>query len=202
MLESIEADAGCEPFLMPVAWEQLKLFDYPQIVARPMDFNTLKKNLNDGKFATYEEFLSDLQLIWDNCKLYNMQGSEIYRLAERMEKMTRRELQKFKSQYGLNGLTLPNSAPQRTAVPARSSKRSNNQRTTAEKDSIVDAQKLIKGGEPGQDPNAQIDEVTKDMKLEFCAKVKKLSNKGLTSLVNKVKELKAATIQDLPEDKI
>lgn len=60
MLESIEADAGCEPFLMPVAWEQLKLFDYPQIVARPMDFNTLKKNLNDGKFATYEEFLSDL----------------------------------------------------------------------------------------------------------------------------------------------
>ena len=57
-----------------------------------MDFSTLKKNLNDGKFITYEEFLADLQLIWDNCKLYNMIGSEIYKLAERMEKMTRREL--------------------------------------------------------------------------------------------------------------
>ncbi len=62
-----------------------------------MDFNTLKTNLLDGKFTTYEEFLSDLQLIWDNCKLYNMIGSEIYKLAERMEKMSRREIQKFKS---------------------------------------------------------------------------------------------------------
>ena len=57
-----------------------------------MDFNTLKTNLLDGKFTTYEDFLSDLQLIWDNCKLYNMIGSEIYKLAERMEKMSRREI--------------------------------------------------------------------------------------------------------------
>jgi hypothetical protein len=62
-----------------------------------MDFNTLRTNLLDGKFTTYEDFLSDLQLIWDNCKLYNMIGSEIYKLAERMEKMSRREIQKFKS---------------------------------------------------------------------------------------------------------
>ena len=57
-----------------------------------MDFNTLKTTLLDGKFTTYEDFLSDLQLIWDNCKLYNMIGSEIYKLAERMEKMSRREI--------------------------------------------------------------------------------------------------------------
>lgn len=57
-----------------------------------MDFNTLRDNLLQGKFLYYEEFLADLQLIWDNCKLYNMMGSEIYKLAERMEKTTRREL--------------------------------------------------------------------------------------------------------------
>ena len=56
-----------------------------------MDFDTLKKNLMEGKFASYEEFFNELQLIWDNCKLYNMAGSEIHKLAERMEKMTRRE---------------------------------------------------------------------------------------------------------------
>ena len=72
-----------------------------------MDFSTLKTNLLEGKFTTYEDFLGDLQLIWDNCKLYNMAGSEIYKLAERQEKMTRRELQKFKSQYGLTTLNLP-----------------------------------------------------------------------------------------------
>ena len=105
LLENIEADQCCDPFLLPVDWEALKLYDYPKVVTRPMDFSTLKKNLKDGKFSTYEEFLADLQLIWDNCKLYNMVGSEIYKLAERMEKMSRREIQKFKSQYGLHGLT-------------------------------------------------------------------------------------------------
>ena len=97
LLENIEADPGCDPFLLPVEWEALGLFDYPKVVTKPMDFSTLKKNLNDAKFKIYEEFLADLQLIWDNCKLYNMIGSEIYKLAERMEKMTRREIQKFKS---------------------------------------------------------------------------------------------------------
>lgn len=34
------------------------------------------------------------------------------------------------------------------------------------------------------------EEVTRELKLEFCAKVKKLSNKGLSSLVQKIKELR------------
>ncbi len=88
-----------------------------------MDFNTLKTNLLDGKFTTYEDFLSDLQLIWDNCKLYNMIGSEIYKLAERMEKMSRREIQKFKSQYGMHTLTIPVSNLNKQIHPNRSTKR-------------------------------------------------------------------------------
>ena len=105
LIESIEADPNCEPFLVPVEWQckffiilnhllflVLGLLDYPTIIKRPMDFDTLKKALLSNKFSTYEEFFADVQLIWDNCKLYNMIGSEIYKLAERMEKMTRREL--------------------------------------------------------------------------------------------------------------
>jgi hypothetical protein len=45
---------------MPVEWEQLELLDYPEIVKRPMDFNTLKNNLLSGMFLTYEDFLADL----------------------------------------------------------------------------------------------------------------------------------------------
>jgi hypothetical protein len=91
-----------------------------------MDFDTLKKNLLAAKFSTYEEFLLDLQLIWDNCKLYNRAGSEIFKLCERMEKMTRREIQKFKSAHGLNGLVIPNSGATRPQPPSRASKRSVN----------------------------------------------------------------------------
>jgi hypothetical protein len=119
---------------MPVDWENLQLYDYPKIVQRPMDFNTLKNNLMDGKFSTYEEFLSDLQLIWDNCKLYNMIGSEIYKLAERMEKMSRREIQKFKSQYGMHTLTIPNSNLNKQVIPNRPSKKTVSHKNPVEKE--------------------------------------------------------------------
>ncbi len=45
----------------------------------------------------------------------------------------------------------------------------------------------------GNYPETQIDsnEVTREMKIEFVGRIKKLSNAGLTSLVEKVKEVKA-----------
>lgn len=74
-----------------------------------MDFATVKvllsfqiltfkqKNLEKGKFQTYDEVFAEIQLIWDNCKLYNLAGSDIYKLAEYMEKFTKRTIQKFRA---------------------------------------------------------------------------------------------------------
>jgi len=45
-------------------------------------------------------------------------------------------------------------------------------------------------------------EVTREMKLDFVVKIKKLTNQGLTSLVNKIKDVKAQSITDLPDEKI
>ena len=75
LLENVGMDPNCEPFLTPVEWErkyysisfshtslvllELGLLDYPKIVQRPMDFDTLKKHLLDAKFATIEDFLAD-----------------------------------------------------------------------------------------------------------------------------------------------
>ena len=42
-----------------------------------MDLGTVKKNLKNGKYKFVEEALNDLQCIWDNCKLYNAEGSVI-----------------------------------------------------------------------------------------------------------------------------
>jgi hypothetical protein len=102
LLKSIEDDPGAEPFLEPVAWQgkhalitymliELGLHDYPEIVKRPMDFSTIKKSLQKGgKYETYEDLFADVQLIWDNCKTYNIAGSDIYKLAEYMEKLAKR----------------------------------------------------------------------------------------------------------------
>ena len=38
----------------------------------------------------------DLNLIWSNCKLYNVSGSEIYRLAESMERKCKKHLRDLK----------------------------------------------------------------------------------------------------------
>jgi bromodomain-containing factor 1 len=78
---------------------ELGLLDYPDIVKRPMDFSTIKKALlKGGKYVTFEDVFNDVQLIWDNCKTYNMAGSEIYKLAEYMEKLSKRTIQKFRAQ--------------------------------------------------------------------------------------------------------
>lgn len=51
-----------------------------------------------------------------------------------MEKMTRREIQKFKSAHGLNGLVIPNSGATRPQPPSRASKRATNPKSTGNAD--------------------------------------------------------------------
>ena len=40
-----------------------------------MDLSTVKKYIKNNKYKFVEEALHDIQLIWDNCKLYNAEGS-------------------------------------------------------------------------------------------------------------------------------
>lgn len=40
-----------------------------------MDLGTVKKNFRANKYKFVEEVLNDLQLVWDNCKTYNFEGS-------------------------------------------------------------------------------------------------------------------------------
>ena len=92
LIDTISADPNAEAFLEPVAWEELGLIDYTTIIKRPMDLQTVKENLNRGVYLTFDAFFADLQLIWDNCKLYNMAGSDIYKICERIERSARREI--------------------------------------------------------------------------------------------------------------
>jgi len=40
-----------------------------------MDLSTVKKNLLADKFKQFEDFVSDLKLIWENCQKYNAIGT-------------------------------------------------------------------------------------------------------------------------------
>lgn len=59
-----------------------------------MDIGTLRSNINNEKYNSLGDALNDLQLIWTNCKTYNMEGSEIWKLANQLEKLTSKLIDK------------------------------------------------------------------------------------------------------------
>lgn len=45
--------------------------DYSSLVATPMDFGTISNRLQAGKYRSPDQVLRDVELIWNNCLLYN-----------------------------------------------------------------------------------------------------------------------------------
>ena len=71
LIQSLYDTQDSFEFRQPVDYEALGLIDYPLIVKRPMDLTTVKQNLTDNRYETVEGCMADIQLIWDNCKMYN-----------------------------------------------------------------------------------------------------------------------------------
>jgi len=70
-----------------------------------MDLSTVKKKLDEKKYPTYQAFFDDIQLIWNNCKAYNISESNIYMMAEECEKLTHNLVNSLKKELGLNFTT-------------------------------------------------------------------------------------------------
>lgn len=71
-----------EPFREPVDWQALGLFDYPQLIKKPMDLGLVKKKLKENKYKSIHDAADDFRLIWKNCMAYNADGSDFYNLAQ------------------------------------------------------------------------------------------------------------------------
>jgi hypothetical protein len=57
-------------FRQPVNPEVEDLPGYFDAVRRPMDLETIRASLLDGKYTDLQSFVSDLRLIWENAKTY------------------------------------------------------------------------------------------------------------------------------------
>ena len=75
------------PFRDPVDWKAWKLFDYPKLIKNPMDLHTVEKKLNESKYESILDFANDCRLVWTNCKTYNQDESEYYKLASKFSKL-------------------------------------------------------------------------------------------------------------------
>lgn len=75
------------PFLQPVDYVTLNIPDYPKIIKHPMDLSTIEKKLNEGEYATPEEFEADIRLMFNNCYTYNPPALPVHNMGKQLEKV-------------------------------------------------------------------------------------------------------------------
>lgn len=84
-LMSRKYDAIAYPFLEPVDPVALECPSYFQIIKHPMDMGTMSKKMENGEYATAEEFEKDMRLIFSNCYAFNPDGTAVNIMGHRME---------------------------------------------------------------------------------------------------------------------
>ena len=99
IFEIVEKDPLAFDFLEPVDYIALNILDYPKIITNPMYLGTLKKNLLEYKYSNFKAFLDDINLIWKNCRTYNLPGSDIVKMANHCEKIFNKNLDKTFKNY-------------------------------------------------------------------------------------------------------
>ena len=89
----IKLDEAYE-FLEPVDYIKYNIPDYPKIIKYPRDLGSVKIKLEKNGYETVQDFLNDIQLIWDNCHTYNPPLNQITKYAQFCEKKFKKEFEK------------------------------------------------------------------------------------------------------------
>mmetsp|Transcript_15038 Transcript_15038/g.41591 ORF Transcript_15038/g.41591 Transcript_15038/m.41591 type:complete len:282 (-) Transcript_15038:318-1163(-) len=87
------------PFLEPVDWRGLELFDYPEVVTQMMDLGTIQRKLERQQYNTAWECAQDIKLVWSNCQLYNTEGSELWMIAKSFNRKFEDKFRKIKQEF-------------------------------------------------------------------------------------------------------
>lgn len=71
--------------------------DYFNVVKNPMDFGTIKQRLNTNYYHRMQEFLDDMQLVFDNCTKFNGEDNTVGKIS----KLVRDEFKKLYEQLNI-----------------------------------------------------------------------------------------------------
>ncbi|KZS93946.1 hypothetical protein SISNIDRAFT_410249 [Sistotremastrum niveocremeum HHB9708] len=77
-------------FLTPVNGEDV--VDYYDVIKKPMDFQTMEHKLSHNMYSSIEAFVADAELVFDNCLLYNPEGSVYAKNAIKLKKYLQDQL--------------------------------------------------------------------------------------------------------------
>lgn len=72
-------------FLEPVDSEKLGIPDYKRVIAKPMDFGTIKENLRKHEYKSMQQFIDDVQVVFSNCLTYNGENSQVGLMCQKVK---------------------------------------------------------------------------------------------------------------------
>ncbi|EOY15287.1 hypothetical protein QUC31_000467 [Theobroma cacao] len=81
-------------FSEPVDPEELP--DYSDIIAHPMDFQTVRKKLDGGAYTTLEQFEKDVFLICSNAMKFNAPDTIYFRQARSMQELAKKDFENLR----------------------------------------------------------------------------------------------------------
>ncbi|KAI9303581.1 putative histone acetyltransferase [Cunninghamella echinulata] len=91
LVTELQAHASSWPFIEPVNADEVT--DYYDVITEPMDLTTLEQNVEGDMYSTMDEFVTDVQKIFDNCRTYNAEGTNYARCANKLERYFKERLQ-------------------------------------------------------------------------------------------------------------
>ncbi|XP_034035129.1 bromodomain-containing protein 3-like [Thalassophryne amazonica] len=74
-------------FYTPVDADALGLYDYHDIIKEPMDLSTIKKKMDQQRYADAEAFAADVRLMFSNCYKYNPLTHEVVSMARKLQEV-------------------------------------------------------------------------------------------------------------------
>lgn len=84
-IKSLKKHKRAVAFLQPVDPVLFNIPDYFDIIKSPMDLGTVEKKLKADQYPTVAAFKADVQLVFQNCYLYNNPGDPVTQDAKKLE---------------------------------------------------------------------------------------------------------------------
>lgn len=84
LLSELTNHPSAWPFSTPVNKEEVG--DYYDVIKEPMDLSTMELKLENDKYDSFDQFLYDARLIFNNCRSYNADSTTYFKNATKLEK--------------------------------------------------------------------------------------------------------------------
>jgi hypothetical protein len=101
LLKTFERHPQGAWFLEPVDYIRLNIPDYPNIVRQPMDFSTIRSNIESGSIDSLESFADAVRLVFRNAIAFNQLEENVVRMAAKeLSKRFEEKYRLLSSQFG------------------------------------------------------------------------------------------------------